>query len=135
MPEVPDDYEQQEGLQGQPEFMEQGEDPEVQQTLDDMRGGFHDREMNALEGMQEMGDYNAAEQEEMQPPMYAAEGMELPEEQPTFEGGAGEDTFNLGEPAPAATDLGAEGGFATEEELPPAVDDEDRFEAGGGMPR
>jgi hypothetical protein len=118
MPEVQDNYEDQEGMQAQPEYMEAGqEDPETQENIAELQNTFHDREMNVMDGNHDMADYNMPEeQEEMQPPMYAAEGMEA---------GADEGTYNLDMPQ----------GAATEEEPEPALPpDEEEYEEEGGAP-
>lgn len=120
MPETPDNYLTPEDLQ---DLENQGstEDPEINQNIGEFQEWTAEHEQNVMNGihnadMGELANYNIPEQEEMQPPMYAAEGMELPEEQQTFEGGAGEDTYNLEEPEPA---------------LPT---DEERYEEEGGAP-
>ncbi|MFC1600256.1 hypothetical protein ACFL3T_04475 [Patescibacteria group bacterium] len=138
MAETPDNYEDQEGMQAQLDYM-QGQNPEEQEEIQgniaELQQDFNSREMGVLEA-QEMADYNIPEQEEMQPPMYGAEGMEaetedqfeLPAEEPEFTGAETEGTYDLGVPEAAATE--------EEPEVQPALPtDEERFEEESGAPR
>lgn len=119
MPEVPDNYEQQEGLQAQLDYMDQGqEDPEVQENINQFQDWTSSHEQNVMNGihnedMGELANYNIPEQEEMRPPMYTPEAPSTEQNQ---------DIYNLESPA-------------TEEEPEPALPpDEERYEEEGGAP-
>lgn len=133
MGELPDNYEDQEGLAAQPDYMDAGQDPKIQEDITKLQDTFHDQEMGIMDG----NHLKDMQKEEMQPPAYSPEGMEtgaentdefaLPPEETEFTGTDTKDTFNLDMPAPAATE---------EEPEPEAAlpSDEEKYEKEGGAP-